>query len=106
MLAAISRRWFVGGTAATPALAAFSAGCRAAPSGTSRPAGRANNRSSTVPKEISLSGLLKMGSHTVRIADSRSCQKRTGPPRASSTRETVTADFMVVCPWCVDRVEC
>ena len=30
MLAAISRRWFVGGAAATPALATFSAGCRAA----------------------------------------------------------------------------
>ena len=29
-----------------------------------------NSRSNTVPKEISLSGLLKMGSHTVRIADS------------------------------------
>ena len=49
-----------------------------------------NSRSSTVPKEISFSGLLKIGSHTVRIADSISSTREpsgTQPDSRCSVRD-------------------
>ena len=49
-----------------------------------------NSRSSTCPKEISFSGLLKIGSHTVRTAASSSSTRVSAGTQPESTCSSAT----------------